>query len=285
MSDQQLRSRRRWSPWLIGSVVLAATVVLGLPRGSSAETAPPTLWGLALQGFDEFDGAAGQAPDPRYWDYDVGGGGWGNGEQQVYTNSRANSRLDGDGHLLIQANQDGSGITSARLVTRGKRDFGYGLLTARIKFPVGQGVHPAFWLLGSDITSVGWPECGEIDVMELINAGVNYHTGLHGPWNSPHNLANTPWHQSTDGPAPADLSRDYHTYSVLREPNRIRIMLDDRVTGDYRRENIPLNARWAFDGPMYVLLNIAVGGNWPGPIGADTVFPLTLAVDWVRFYA
>lgn len=148
--------------------------------------------------FDDFLGPAGSKPNAQIWDYDLGGGGWGNNELQVYTDSADNVRLDGQGNLLIQARRTGTGYTSARLVTRGKANIQYGTMMARIKFPAGQGLLPAFWMLGSDITSVGWPKSGEIDLMELPNVGTTYNTALHGPWTAPKTGF---WSASTSGPA------------------------------------------------------------------------------------
>lgn len=229
---------------------------------------------------DEFDGPAGGAPNPAMWGHDLGGGGWGNNEQQVYTDSRDNSQLDGQGNLVISAHRSGDGVTSARLVTRGRADFTTGLVEARIKFPAGQGIHPAFWLLGSNIGAVGWPEAGEIDGMEVVNTGTEFHNAVHGPNIIPSPL---PWKQSADGPAVGDLSGDFHTYGIKRDPGAITVFLDGNVVGSYTAATMPLGAKWVFDSPMYLVLNVAVGGKWPGPTGATTPFPASMVVDWVRY--
>ena len=252
----------------------------GYPVGSKS-TVDIANAGMTLAGEDQFDGPAGTAPDARYWDHDLGGGGWGNGELQTYTDQAANARLDGSGHLLIQARRDAGTYTSARLVTRKLVEFGYGLVEARIRMPQGQGVHPAFWLLGINVWKDGWPQAGEIDVMEMVNSGLLYHNAIHGPMD---NAPDTPWKQSADGYAGVNLAGDYHVYQVYREPGVVRIGLDGRVVGSYYRLSAPAGARWVFDARMYVVLNVAVGGEWPGPVGAQTTFPATMSVDWVRYW-
>jgi beta-glucanase (GH16 family) len=265
-------------------MVLAVIAVLGTMKGhgirptSDSEITPA---GMSLAGADEFDGPAGAAPNPRYWDYDTGGGGWGNDERQIYTARPDNARLDGAGSLIIEAQRNGGGYTSARLVSRNRVDFGFGLLEARVRMPEGQGVHPAFWLLGTEIETVGWPQCGEIDVMELVNSGATYHNAIHGP------AVKNPddgWKQSADGDAGVNLSEDYHVYQIYREPGTIKIGLDGRVVGFYSRSAAPAGADWVFDEPMYVVLNVAVGGEWPGPVAATTRFPATMSVDWIRYW-
>jgi beta-glucanase (GH16 family) len=230
--------------------------------------------------FDDFLGPAGSAPNPLYWNYDLGGGGWGNNELETYTNLPDNVRLDGQGHLIIEARKTATGYTSARLVTRGKQDIGYGTLMARIKFPSGQGIWPAFWSLGSNVNSVGWPQSGEIDMMELPDVATTYHTALHGPSTPPQQGA---YSVSTSGPAGVDLSADYHTYWVTRAPGVIVIGVDGWARGIYNRSTMPAGDQWVFDTPQYAILNVAVGGNWPGPPNASTKFPATMLVDWIRY--
>jgi beta-glucanase (GH16 family) len=264
-------------------VAIACAVAGAMVIADHSDQAGPELTadGMTLVGEDEFDGPAGSRPSPTYWDYDVGGGGWGNREQQVYTRKPANVRLDGHGHLVIQAHKSGRGYTSARMVTRGKVDFTHGLIEARIKFPQGQGIHPAVWLLGSNIKTVGYPASGEIDIMELVDSGTMYHNAIHGPMAD---NADTKWKQSADGAAGGDLALDYHVYQVRREPGLIKIGIDGKVVGQYGRETAPTGADWVFDAPMYLILNIAVGGDWPGPVNATTPFPATMLVDWIRLW-
>ncbi|WP_235658524.1 glycoside hydrolase family 16 protein [Mycolicibacterium moriokaense] len=237
--------------------------------------------GLTLRSEETFDGPAGAPPNPARFDYDLGGGGWGNGEQQFYTRNPENVRLSGSGQLMIEAWRNGGTFTSARVVTRAKLDVQRGLLEARIKMPAGPGIHPAFWLLGENIPSVGWPACGEIDIIELVNSGHDFHNAIHGPMvNDP----TAPWKQSNDGPAAQDLTTDFHTYQVLRQPGVIKIGIDGGLVGEYRAASAPPDTRWVFDGPMYITLNVAVGGEWPGPVHASTPFPATMLVDWIRYW-
>lgn len=266
---------------IVGAVAVAVAGAMAI--ADRREPAGPELTsdGMTLVGADDFDGPAGSAPSPTYWDYDLGGGGWGNREQQVYTRKTANVRLDGRGHLVIEAHRSGKGYTSARLVTRHKVDITHGLIEVRVKLPQGQGIHPAVWLLGSNIESVGYPACGEIDIMELVSSGTVYHNAIHGPMAA---NAETKWKQSADGDAPGDLARDYHVYQVLREPNVIKIAIDGNLVGSYSRATMPAGADWVFDAPMYLILNIAVGGEWPGPVNAATPFPATMLVDWIRLW-
>ncbi|MXP20088.1 family 16 glycosylhydrolase [Gordonia sp. HNM0687] len=249
--------------------LLALAAVGSVPGGSAQATVVAS---------EDFTGPAGVAPDPSVWTHDVGGGGWGNGERQVYTSSTRNARLDGRGHLVIEAHREGGRITSARLTTRGRYAFRWGTVAARIKVPIGTGLHPAFWLLGADLGTVGYPESGEIDIMEFVNAGTSWHTALHGPTHG-----GTHWQVTRSGPFWGLAGARFHTYAVHRVPGLIVMSIDDRVVSTYTPAMLPPNARWVFDKPMNVLLNLAVGGRWPGPVAPSTTFPARMLVDWVRF--
>lgn len=224
---------------------------------------------------EEFDGPAGSAPNPQFWTVDVGSSaqrGWERGSVQTYTDSPDNVRLDGAGHLVIEARKSGDGYTSGRLVTRGKILFPYGVVAARIKFPSGQGLWPAFWMLGSDIDAVGWPGCGEIDIMEIVNTAARYNVALHAPGADVEQKGSIP-----------DLSADFHVYWVDRKPGSITIGVDEGALATFTPESLPAGSRWVFDGPMFALLNLAVGGDWPGPPDQSTPFPSTMVVDWLSF--
>jgi beta-glucanase (GH16 family) len=225
--------------------------------------------------FDDFLGPAGAAPDAAMWTRDIGSSaekGWEQGSLQTYTDSSDNLRLDGRGHLVIEARASGDGYSSGRLVTRGRVDFPYGTVSARIKFPAGHGIWPAFWMLGSNIGAVGWPRCGEIDIMELVNVGSNYHVALHGPGADADRSGDI-----------ADLTDDFHTYWMTRAENSVTVGVDATTLESFTPSSLPPHAEWVFDGPMHVLLNIAVGGDWPGPPDSSTKFPATMLVDWFRF--
>ncbi len=258
--------------WVIAVTLAALTCVTGceiqVENASSSD-------GLLFA--DNFDGPAGSAPDPAHWNYDIGGGGWGNNETQTYTDSVDNARVDGDGHLVIEARNGGPTYTSARLTTKDRFDFVYGRAEARIQLPRGEGLHPAFWLLGSDLDRVGWPESGEIDVIETVNAATSYHGGLHGPSD-----AAAGWAQYEDRDQPGSLADGFHTYWVNRTPGRIELGIDQTVTRVFRESDMAAPDRWVFEKPFLLILNIAVGGNWSGPVGPQSVFPARMLVDWVR---
>ncbi len=247
---------------------------------------------------DGFDGAAGARPYDGLWSYELGNG-VGEG-LQTYTDALDNVRLDGQGHLVIEARPaSNGGYTSGFLDTKGKLDMMYGTMTARIKFPAGQGIWPAFWMLGSTFSRAtwnapdrtGWPGCGGIDVMEFASGAGTYHAALHGPQGALdyYKGSSTPWRVvGVSGPAsgivgPADLSADFHDYWVTREPDLIIIGIDEHVIGTFSPASLPPGAEWVFNEPMFALLNVAVGGPWPGPPDATTPWPATMLVDSFRF--
>lgn len=279
------RNATRLKTWLAILGVILVTVVAFLAVASNLRTSAEaglTSADMKLVHVDDFDGPAGTAPDDRFWDYDVGGNGWGNREKQTYTRDPDNVRLSGSGDLVIETRQAGDSYTSARLVSRGKLTFGYGLVEVRAKLPEGQGLHPAIWMLGDNIGAVEWPQCGEIDMMELVNTGTTYNNAIHGPTYSDPTVG---WRQASEAPANTNLSSDYHVYQLYRQPGLIKIGIDGVVVGQYTRAGIPPDANWVFDeAPMYLTLNVAVGGEWPGPVAPNTVLPSTMLVDSVRFW-
>lgn len=224
----------------------------------------------------DFDGPEG-APVPAPWRAVTGGGGWGNREAQVYTANPSNVRLDGRGNLVLSADVAPGNITSARITTADSFSFTFGRAEARISLPAGQGLHPAFWLLGSNIDSVGWPESGEIDVIETLNNDGQFHTGIHAP-----QAGARSGEVSAGGPAPFPLTGEFHTYWVERTPGRIVTGIDGVTLFTATPADLPAGARWVFDQPFHLLLNLAVGGEWPGPPDASTPNPSTMLVDWVR---
>jgi len=272
---RQLNRPRRTRAVSAATVFLALVCIGATGWYASSDVAQASRKGESVLMFEDFVGPAGTAPDPRYWGHAVGGGGWGNDEAQVYTDDPVNSRLDGEGNLVIEARPDGSGYTSARLVTLDRFAFQYGRAEARIKLPSGQGLHPAFWLMGTDVNRVGWPQSGEIDVIETINDAAFYHSALHGP-----SADGTPWEVKAEGSG--NMSEDFHDYWVERSPDRVTFGIDDAVTGEFSRADLAPGQEWVFDKPFSLLLNVAVGGRWPGDVGADTTFPATMLVDWVR---
>ncbi|WP_033345499.1 glycoside hydrolase family 16 protein [Catenuloplanes japonicus] len=238
---------------------------------------------------DEFNGAAGTRPDGNKWVQETGGHGWGNNELQYYTNSASNSALDGNGNMVITARRENPAgyqchygscqYTSARLMTNGKFTQTYGRFEARLKLPKGQGIWPAFWMLGADIGSVGWPNSGEIDIMENVGKEPNTVYGtIHGPGYS-----------GGAGPSGskvnnAPLGDAFHTYAVDWSPNLIVWYLDGVEFTRKTPANIGGN-RWVFDKPFFMIMNLAVGGNWPGNPDGSTQFPQSLVADYVRVYS
>jgi beta-glucanase (GH16 family) len=244
---------------------------------------------------DEFNGPTGALPASSAWDPQEGAG-WGAGQLQRYTARLENVKIDGSGNLAITARKetytgaDGvqSSYSSARLQTRGRFSFTYGRVEARIKVPVGAGLWPAFWTLGDDVYSKGWPECGEIDMMEILGSDPSQ---LHGNVHGPSGAANDPgsdgaeWNRGAVFTSPTSLSAAFHVYAAEWGPGSIVLSIDGVVYFTIRKADLPASARWTFDHPNHLLLNLAVGGEWPGGPLPTTHFPATMLVDWVRAYA
>jgi beta-glucanase (GH16 family) len=252
--------------------VVASLLFLALPLLSASN------WKLVWS--DEFNGPANSPPDPTKWIYDLGAGGWGNQELETYTDNPENVFQDGSGHLVIRAVKTASGgFTSARIKTLGKFAVQYGKIEARIKIPHGQGIWPAFWMLGDDINTVRWPKCGEIDVMENIGKEpAVVHGTVHGPRDSA--AYGVGEQHALSGGQP--LSADFHVYGIEWSRHHVRFFLDGKRYFTASPILLPDNAVWAFEHPFFLLLNLAVGGGWPGNPDATTVFPQDMLVDWVR---
>ena len=246
----------------------------------SMPAAAATNWKLVWS--DEFNGAAHMPPDRSRWTYDLGDGGWGNRELEIYTGKPENVSQDGEGHLLIRAIKSRSGkYTSARIKTETKFTVQYGKIAARMKIPYGQGLWPAFWMLGADCDSTGWPACGEIDVMENIGKERSIvHGTIHGPGYSGSKGITHEYLL----PAGARLSDDFHIYAVEWSPAAITFLLDDKSYFTVEPADLPTGARWVYNHPFFLLLNLAVGGYWPGNPDSTTQFPQILLVDWVRVW-
>lgn len=261
--------------WL-GLSVSSLLVVGFLLVGAYSLQAQQPVWA------DEFNGGAGAPPDLGRWAYDLGASGWGNDELQHYTESRANSYLDGNGHLVIRARKEADGrFTSARLKTAGKFAVKFGRIEARMKLPSGQGIWTAFWMLGDGLPRVPWPKCGEIDIMENIGKEPNIvHGTLHGPGFSGADSLSGQWTL----PAGQRFASDFHVYGVDWREDRIRFLVDGKQFHEIGKASIPADGEWVFNQPFFLLLNLAVGGRWPGNPDASTTFPQELLVDWVRVY-
>ena len=264
----------------------AATLVLsvmGATCGGSpsvAQTTPSVTPAAPQAWADEFDGAANSLPDPAKWTFDLGNNnGWGNNELQTYTNVPQNVRRDGAGHLIIHVERAGSGFTSARIKTQGLFAATYGRIESRIRIPSGQGIWPAFWMLGSSITSTGWPRCGEIDIMENVGRepSVN-HGSIHGPGYSGGNAISGLFTL----PGPARLADDFHVFAIQWAAGTITFSVDGAAYKTMTPGLLPAGASWVFDSPFFLILNVAVGGNFPGPPDATSQFPQEMVVDYVR---
>jgi beta-glucanase (GH16 family) len=272
-----LRMKTRMQPVCIAFIAAAAC--------SHLAAAPTPVW------HDEFNGPAGASFDRALWAPDTGGKGFGNRERQFYTTRAENVAMDGKGHLVITARAEPASssyqcwygkclYTSTRLKTKGLFAHKYGRFEARIKIPRGQGLWPAFWMLGDDIDSIGWPGSGEIDIMENIGREPAIaHGTLHGPGYS-----------GASGIGRADTlshgayADDFHVFAVSWRPNEIRWFVDGREYHRMTPANLPAGTKWVFDHPFFLLLNVAVGGGWPHDPDASTTFPQRMIVDYVRVY-
>jgi beta-glucanase (GH16 family) len=236
-------------------------------------------WQLVWQ--DEFDGPAGQLPDPSRWRFDIGTD-WGNAQLEYDTARAENVSLDGAGHLAITAREEGylgRDYTSGRINTRGLFEQTHGRFEARIRLPVGRGIWPAFWLLGADFDDVGWPACGEIDIMEYRGQESNVvHGSLHGPGYFGGGALTQRYRARTG------FNADFHVFAVEWDPDRITWTLDGTAYHAITRTDLPRGGEWVFDHPFFVILNVAVGGHFVGPPDAGTDFPQTMLVDWVRVH-
>jgi beta-glucanase (GH16 family) len=267
------------------SRLLNACVLLVLAAGLTAHAAQPK-WHLTWS--DEFNGADGSSPDPAKWSFEVGGNGNGNQELETYTSRTENVRLH-DGKLVITArHEDLTGpdkiarsYTSARIRTLGHFAQTYGRFEARMQLPTGKGMWPAFWLLGNDIDAVGWPRSGEIDIMENIGDPTAVYSTLHGPGYSGKGGISAKYPL----PAGESVTTGFHTYAVEWSPDDIKFFFDDHLIVHRTPADLPNGAHWVYDHPFFILLNLAVGGGWPGNPDQTTAFPQQMLVDYVRVYS
>jgi beta-glucanase (GH16 family) len=270
-----------------------ASLGLCIVVGAVACAAAKAPWTLVWR--DEFTGPAGSSIDSAHWRYDTADGcassncGWGNNEKEYYARGADNIALTGQGHLMIVARTAPPGLacyygpcryTSAKITTRGKMDVRYGRIEARIKLAVGQGLWPAFWMLGNDIGTAGWPGSGELDIMENRgSAPGKASSAIHGPGYS----GNTPLvhvHGFTSGGG----TSAFHIYAVEWDSSAIRFFVDDTMHYAVTRAEIERYGKWVFDHPFFVILNQAVGGHFDGDPQSDAIFPATMLIDYVRVY-
>jgi beta-glucanase (GH16 family) len=264
--------------------LLLLLVACGTAAPPTETAVPPTPTpdltrdGWALVWHDEFEGPEINAD---VWTHEIGGHGWGNGENQYYTDDPDNAFIE-DGMLVIQAlerNYLGKPFTSARLTTQGKLTQQYGRIEARIQIPTGKGIWPAFWMLGENYDTVGWPRSGEIDIMENIGSEPwVVHGTLHGPGYSGGSGVGAAYRLPDRSPFHAN----FHVYAVEWEPEEIRWYVDDALYSTITPARLP--GDWVYDQPFFIILNVAVGGRWPGYPDATTEFPQRMLVDYVRIY-
>ena len=247
----------------------------GDQQGPGGGNPLPPPWQLVWQ--DEFDGAA---LDTTKWVRETGGHGWGNNELEFYTDRVENSRLE-NGSLVIEARSEAFGnqaYTSARLKTQGLVAWKYGRIEARIQIPRGQGLWPAFWMLGDNFPQVGWPACGEIDIMENIGREPGrVHGVVHGPNYSGANGIGGEYNLSTGA-----FADDFHVFAIEWHAAAMQWFVDGTLFRTVLPSDLP--GLWVFDHPFFIILNVAVGGYWPGNPDTTTVFPQTMRVDYVRVY-
>lgn len=246
------------------------------PETSTAETEYKLIWS------DEFEGENGSSVDSDKWVIETGNNrGWGNNELQYYTGNTGNVSIQ-DGNLVIKAvkeDKEGFKYTSARIKTQGKFQFKYGKIEMRARLPYGKGIWPAFWMLGHDIGSIGWPKCGEVDIMEFIGRLPDQiHGTLHGPeYNGSMGLTKSVTVKD-------DLHDTCHTYSVEWDEDGIRWYFDGEEYHKILKDNLPSTYSWPYDKDFFILVNLAVGGNWPQNPDDTTVFPQTYTIDYIRVY-
>ena len=307
MTPSPKRSRSttvRTAAAIVGaSLLLAGLSACGSDSSSdSADSAPPTVTrqagelespattapaGWDLTWSDEFNGPAGQKADPAKWEYKTGAGNQENKELQYYTDSARNASTDGEGRMAITALKESYGgmqYTSARLRTGYRFKQQYGRFEARMKLPPGKGLWPAFWMLGDDPGDVlGWPRRGEIDVMEARGSDTRtVHGTLHGPGYSG-GMGPTKSYTLPEG-VPS-FSDEFHTFAVEWEPDVIRFYVDDTLFSTRTPADLPSGAKWVFnERPFTLIVNLAVGGLFPGSPDSSTGFPAKLLIDHVRVY-
>ncbi len=274
--------------WVISrtAICLSALLLFGSSVSPSAEPAFDSKWVLTWS--DEFNAPDGTPVDSQKWTAEIGGNGWGNNELEYYTNRLSNAHQE-HGSLVIQAVREtytgADGVqrdyTSARLKTQHKYSQAYGRFEARIKMPKGKGVWPAFWLLGDDIGSAHWPNCGEIDIVENIGIEPSIvHGTIHGPGYSGAHGIGSPFTL----PNNERFSGDFHLFAVEWEPEEIRFYVDDHLYATRRPSDLPTGTKWVYDHPFFIILNLAIGGNWPGSPDDTTQFPQKMLIDYVRVY-
>ena len=248
------------------------------PIDNTGYTSPSSYSGYNLVWEEEFDGSS---LDLAVWNYETGASGWGNNESQYYRSGNKNAELD-QGYLRITAKEEthlGAPYTSARLTTQGKESFQYGRIDIRAKVPHGQGVWPALWMLGDNFSSAGWPTCGEIDIMELIGGdGYNDRT-VYGTAHWSNNGSHAEYGGNRSLPLGEKFNDEFHVFSIVWNSSSIKWYVDNSLYHTMNTASLS-----AFQNKFFFILNIAVEGNWPGPVGPSTQFPQYMLVDYIRVF-
>lgn len=279
---------RRGSFWVL-ALIAALGCAHGARSGGGVEPGWIQVWS------DEFDGPAGAPVDTTKWRYDTADGcgsgncGWGNNEKEYYSRAPENIALNGQGQLMIVGRVAPAGLTcyygpcrytSAKITTRGKVDVAPGRVEARIKLAAGQGLWPAFWLLGQNIGTVGWPTSGELDIME--NKGsmpTATSSAVHGPGYS----GNTPF-AHVRAVQRGNFTDAFHTFAVEWDSLTVRFFVDDTLHFRVTRTGVETFGRWVFDQRFFIIVNLAIGGHFDGDPASDAILPATMLVDYVRVY-
>lgn len=261
------------------AIAFAAGISISLAgcNEDDRQSVPKQNWQLVWS--DDFDGAAGELPDASKWGFDLGNNnGWGNQELENYTNDPENVSLDGNGNLVITAIKNGNSYTSARVKTQNLFSQAYGRFEARLKTPYGPGIWPAFWMLGANVGEVGWPQCGEIDIMELKGQSPSViHGTVHGPGYSAGGAISSAFALQN-----SRFDLDYHVFAVEWTENKIDFFVDDYLYNRITKSDVP--GQWVYDHPFFLILNVAVGGNYVGFPTAQTPFPQKMTIDYVKVY-
>jgi beta-glucanase (GH16 family) len=262
----------------IKSLILTTSLLVIMGCSTDEKQTVTTMNNLVFQ--DEFD--MDGAPNSDFWSYNIGTGsnGWGNNELQHYTDRPQNVVIE-DGMLKITARREsfmGSSYTSARILTKGKIEQKYGRIEARIKLPLGRGIWPAFWMLGANSDEVIWPQCGEIDIMEYLGSNpITAFGTVHGPGYSGGESISKNYTLTN-----SRFDTEFHIFGIEWGKDYINFYIDDKLYNQITPEDVP--GEWVFNQPFYIILNMAVGGNLPGPPNTETSFPQTMLVDYIRIY-
>jgi beta-glucanase (GH16 family) len=262
---------------LLGFLTIGITLLIACNKQDFQEL-EPREWKLVWS--DEFAADSLVSPDSEKWTFDIGNGidGWGNQELQSYTDSPDNVSHDGNGNMIIRAIQNGTSFTSGRIKTQGLYSQKYGRIEARLKTPYGPGLWPAFWLLGDNITTNPWPQCGEIDIMELRGQQPHIiYSTIHGPGYSGGGGISKGYALEN-----GRYDTKFHLFAAEWDEDKIDFFVDDFLYHRIEREDVP--GAWVFDQPFFIIMNVAVGGNYVGFPTSQTPFPQEMVVDYVRVY-